>query len=80
MLYRVVNKDSLYANLGLTQFSLVYFNAVGDTIPFPVAVPGEIQSMEINVTVENTTAYDSLYSSAFWRQIRLAARNLGNTT
>lgn len=78
MLYRVVNGDSLYANLGITQFSLRYFDSFGSEISVPVASPGAIHSMEINITVENTAAYNDNYSSAFWRQIRLAARNLGN--
>ena len=79
ILYRVVNGETPKgANLGITQFKMVYFNALGDTIKFPIAKPGEIASMEINVTVENTSAYDQQYSSAFWRQIRLVARNLKN--
>ncbi len=79
ILYRVVNSETPKgANLGITQFKMVYFNALGDTISFPIAQPGEIASMEINVTVENTAAYDQKYSSAFWRQIRLVARNLKN--
>lgn len=79
MLFRVVNNSSpIGANLGITQFKMVYFNALGDTINFPIAVPSEIYTMQINITVENTAAYNENYSSAFWRQIRLAARNLNN--
>jgi hypothetical protein len=79
ILYRVVNSETPKgANLGITQFKMVYFDALGDTIPFPIAQPGQIASMEINVTVENTSAYDQDYSTAFWRQIRLVARNLKN--
>jgi hypothetical protein len=79
MLYRVVNSETpIGSNMGVTQFKMVYFNALGDTIGFPITVPGEIASMEINVTVENIAAYDQKYSSAFWRQIRLVARNLRN--
>jgi hypothetical protein len=79
ILYRVVNKETPKgSNMGVTQFKMVYFNALGDTIDFPITVPGEIASMEINVTVENIAAYDQKYSSAFWRQIRLVARNLRN--
>ena len=64
--------------MGITEFNMVYFNALGDTIHFPITQPGLISSMEINVTVENTAAYDQKYSGAFWRQIRLVARNLRN--
>ena len=79
LLYRVINGISDGGvNLGITEFKLIYFDALGDTIPFPIAVPGAITSMEINIAVENTSGYDNKYSSVFWRQIRLAARNLKN--
>jgi len=84
ILYRTVNgSNPLGANLGVTQFNLLYFDTFGDTIIFPIAVPGEINTMEINVTVEDVAAYDDPYiendyNSVFWRQIRLAARNLRN--
>jgi hypothetical protein len=78
-LYRVINNESPKGiNLGVTQFKLVYFDALGDTINFPIAVPSEIYTLEINLTVENTAGYNEQYSSAFWRQIRLTARNLRN--
>ena len=77
--YRVINNETpVKSNLGVTQFYLIYFNPLGDTIPFPITEPDEIATMEINLTVENTSAYDQQYSSAFWRQIRLVARNLKN--
>jgi len=79
LLYRVINNETPAGiNLGVTQFKLVYFNPLGDTIAFPVTMPSEIYTMEINITVENTEAYNQKYSSAFWRQIRLVARNLRN--
>ena len=79
VLYRVINNETpVKSNLGVTQFYLIYFNPLGDTIPFPITEPDEIATMEINLTVENTDAYDQQYSSAFWRQIRLVARNLKN--
>jgi hypothetical protein len=79
MLYRVVNNETpKSANLGVTQFRLVYFDALGDTIPPPITTPGLITSVEINLAVESVAAYDTVYSSAFWRQIRLVARNLKN--
>jgi hypothetical protein len=79
VLYRIVNNEApVKSNLGVTQFRLVYFNPLGDTIPFPVTEPNEIATMEINLTVENTSGYDNQYSTAFWRQIRLVARNLKN--
>lgn len=79
ILYRVVNRNQAKgANLGVTQFDLLYFNALGDTIHFPITVPSEIYTMQISVTVENTQAYGGQYSTVFWRQLRLAARNLRN--
>ncbi len=86
MLYRVVNGETPKgSNLGITEFSLKYFNALGDSISFPITIPGEIYTMQINITVESpnlVASYlnpDSLIaSSAFWRQIRLAARNIRN--
>jgi len=78
-LYRVVNNESPKGiNLGVTQFKLIYFDAVGDTINFPITVPSEVYTIEINLTVENVAGYNEKYSSAFWRQIRLVARNLRN--
>jgi len=79
VLYRVENNEiPKPSNLGVTRFNLVYFDASGDVIPSPVFLPGLIASMEINVSVESVAAYDTAYSGAFWRQIRLVARNLRN--
>ncbi|MCG6913500.1 hypothetical protein LJE86_06245, partial [bacterium BMS3Abin03] len=66
------------SNLGITRFYMVYFDALGDSIHLPVANYGLIASIEINVVVENVAAYDEKYSSAYWRQIRMVARNLKN--
>ncbi|NWF90150.1 MAG: hypothetical protein HXY50_11910 [Ignavibacteriaceae bacterium] len=78
-LYRIINNETPRGvNLGVTQFKLIYFDALGDTINYPIAVPSEIYTIEINLTVENTAGYNEQYSSAFWRQIRLVARNLRN--
>lgn len=76
-LYRVVDGETpVGVNLGVTQFRMVYFDQLGDTLPFPITEPSLIGSMEINIAVENVAGYDEKYSSAFWRQIRLAAPNL----
>jgi hypothetical protein len=78
-LYRVVNNElPKSSNLGVTQFRLVYYGALGDTIPTPISGKTGISSIEINLTVENVAAYDTNYSTAFWRQIRMVARNLRN--
>lgn len=86
LLYRVVNSDTpIGANLGVTDFRLTYFNALGDTLYPPVAQPGEIENMQIDIKVENTETLlsateegEEIYTTAFWRQVRLVARNLGN--
>jgi hypothetical protein len=51
---------------------------LGKLINFPISNAAEIATIQIDVTVENTSAYDNQYSTAFWRQIRLASRNLKN--
>lgn len=77
MLYRVVNDEiPKTSNLGVTQFQLVYYDALGDTLYPPLIGKRGIISIEINLTVENTEAYDQIYSKAFWRQIRMVSRNL----
>ncbi len=79
ILYRVVNSEvPVGVNLGVTQFNLTFFDVLGNLINFPIAVPGEIYTMQIDITVEDVAAYDEKYSTAFWRQIRLVAKNLRN--
>lgn len=79
LLYRVVNHEPpASSNLGVTQFRLVYFDVLGDTLTPPITTPGIISSLEINLAVENVAAYDTAYTGAFWRQIRLVARNIRN--
>ena len=79
LLYRVVNNEpAITSNLGVTQFRLVFFDALGDTLTPPITTPGIISSLEINLAVENVAAYDTVYTGAFWRQIRLVARNIRN--
>jgi len=77
-LYRVVNSTPLKSSmLGIvTEFELIFFNSLRDSISSPVAIPGEIESMQLSIKVENQEAYASEYSDAYWRQVRLASRNL----
>jgi hypothetical protein len=77
LLYRVVNNETpVSSNLGITQFYIRYFDVFDEEITPPVTLLGQIASMEITIVVENVAAYDEQYSSAFWRQIRLASRNV----
>ena len=79
LLHRIINGQTHQeANLGVTKFRLNYFGALGDTLSFPINNPGSISIIEINLQVENSYAYNNQYSQAFWRQLRLAARNLQN--
>ena len=79
ILYRVINDETpIQSNLGVTQFYMVYYDVLGDTIYLPISNNGEISSIEINLTVENVAAYDENYSKAYWRQIRMVARNIKN--
>jgi len=71
-------------NFGVTKFKFKYFNAEGDSLPFPIASPSLVQSMEISVQVEAPDPYEQVYVTdqfayqTFWRQIRLVSRNLQN--
>ena len=77
ILYRVENNETPKpSNLGVTQFRMVYLNALGDTLLTPVTNPDLIKAIEIYVTVEDVAAYDTLYSHAIWRQIRMVSRNI----
>jgi len=77
ILYRVENTDvPMPSNLGVTKFHLAYYDVNSDTLLNPVINPNEIQNIEINITVENVAAYDTIYSNAMWKQIRLASRNM----
>ncbi len=79
MLYRSVNGSNKGVNLGITRFRITYFNTLGQVIPTPILFsPTGIQTMQIDVSVENVAAYNNEYRHAFWRQIRLASRNLDN--
>jgi len=77
-LYRIINNASAerFVTGVVTEFNLVYFNSLGDTIPLPISAPGEIQTMELSIMVENSSAIKENYSNAYWRQVRLASKNL----
>lgn len=77
-LYRIINNaDESKSITGVvTEFRLVYFDALGDSLPIPIVSPGAIQTMELSIKVENAAAYNQNYSNAYWRQVRLASKNL----
>jgi len=81
LLYRVVNSNiPKGSNIGITLFKLTYFDSFGNKLPTPIygASTGAIHSLQIDVEVESVNGYNKKYPSVFWRQIRLAARNLRN--
>ncbi len=84
-LYRRVNNQTPYPmNLGVTQFSFKYFDALNDPIPFPVSDPREIYIMQISITIQSAAPYKQEYMNdpsqydVFWKQIRLVTQNLRN--
>ena len=79
LLYRVINNETpKSSNVGITEFKLTYFDSFGNVLSTPVSPPGQIQKMQIDLRVENPEPIDSTYVVAFWRQLRLTARNLQN--
>lgn len=79
LLYRIINSQvPKEVNLGVTKFRITYFNTLGQELSFPIVSPQEVYTLQIDIIVENPAAYDNKYSSIFWRQIRLAARNIRN--
>ena len=85
ILYRSVTSTNSSNNtftksgsMGITQFSLAYFDDFGNQLSFPISAPGAIEEIQITLQVQNTEAYNGQYVTSYWRQIRLAARNLKN--
>lgn len=82
MLYRVVNGERQYgANLGVTQFSLRYFDTLGDSVETPFDAPSTAKLIEITLRVEPVALYDAANNNStsnfsVWRQTRLVSRNL----
>jgi hypothetical protein len=77
IVYRTINHNQVMGyDMGITKFDFMYFDAQGDSIDFPITTPSEIYLIRLSVMVESSHAYDSTYSYAYWRQIRLAAQNL----
>lgn len=79
LLYRTVNNQNTTSiSLGVVMFDFLYYNALGDSLSFPISNPNEIYAMRLSVLLESPFAYDTTYTYAYWRQLRLAARNLKN--
>ncbi len=90
LIYRVVNNGTPKGwNLGVTQFRLRYFDYTRTVLPTPVTNPDLIYEIEISIACESPYKFseqwrtsqggsDSSDFQVFWRQLRLAARNLKN--
>ena len=79
LLYRVVNDETpKSSDVGITIFKLTYFDALGNLLSTPVNPPGLIHTIQIDIEVENSEPMDSVYTTAFWRQIKLSSKNLQN--
>jgi hypothetical protein len=84
-IYRQINNQTPFPmNLGVTQFSLKYFDTENDSIPFPVADPRLVYYMQVSVAIESAVPYKQEYMNdpsqydVFWKQIRLVTQNLRN--
>ncbi len=90
LIYRVVNNGTATGwNLGVTQFRLKYFDFQRQVLSTPVASPDQIYEIEISIACESPYKFTEQWRSSqsgsdssdfqvFWRQLRLAARNLKN--
>jgi hypothetical protein len=77
-LLRTIDGKTQTMSLGVTTFTFSYFDVLGDSIPTPVADPRLIHMMQLTVELQSPAAYDTTYSYAYWRQIRLSSQNLRN--
>lgn len=81
ILYRRINNQTPFLlATGITVFDLMYFDSFNDTLttPIPRAETGSVVSIQVSLRVESPDAYNNTYADVYWRQIRLAARNLNN--
>lgn len=81
ILYRKVNSGTPFIiNTNCTLFNFVYFDSFGAQLPFPIprAETGRVAMIQISLKIESPDKYNEDYANVYWRQIRLAARNLNN--
>lgn len=78
VLHRRVNGITDGQSIGVVRFSLKYFDVLKNPVALPAFAPTGIASIQIDLELQNPSAYKDDYKSAFWRQLRFAARNLGN--
>ena len=85
ILYRYkegTSKDA--SNLGITKFKITYFDNMKNTLSHPIDTK-LIASLQIDLRVEDSYGYDTdnpdktheeKYPTVFWRQIRMATKNI----
>jgi hypothetical protein len=79
ILYRQINGGTpAAASYGITEFKLLYFDALNDTLNFPINDPAYVKSLQVSFKIEDGAAYDNQYSSSYWRLLRMSSRNLSN--
>ena len=82
MLYRKVtsptsaSRSAIAMSIGLTKFDFIYLNLNDSALTVPIANLGQIRSLQLSVELENPFPYDTVNTYAYWRQVRLAAKNL----
>ncbi|HUL43552.1 MAG TPA: hypothetical protein VLY03_04265 [Bacteroidota bacterium] len=80
VLYRKVSSPSSSKttnfSIGLTRFDFTFYDAQEDSLSFPITVPSAIYEMRLTMLLQSPFAYDTTYSYSYWRQMRLASRNL----
>lgn len=79
LLYRQIDSGTpMASNLGVTNFTIQYYDAFGNEIPTPFGAPNQAQYIVLNIRMEPVAVFDSDYSSNFmiWRQTRMVSRNL----
>jgi hypothetical protein len=85
LLYRQVNTAGAYPmNLGVTQFSLKYYDVENDLLAFPITDPRKAFFMQISIALESAYPQKLEFTKdtsgyvVYWRQIRLLTKNLRN--
>lgn len=60
--YRQINTQTPQRiTFGVTQFNLRYYDALNDTIPFPITDPRKVFFMEVSIALETAFPYKQEY-------------------
>jgi hypothetical protein len=72
------SRSSIAMSIGLTKFDFAYLNLYDSALTLPITNFGAIRSIQLSVELENPFPYDTVNTYAYWRQVRLSAKNLNN--